>query len=116
MNEALYDCNRPPSTCNVLSKSLQESLRKRKVEFTRSELYLKKLKESRVKTVIDVSAVTVDSKQDSTDSIQNCDNSVQECTNSTQSFTKTSNSIGAVTDEDVIKIRPAEKQQVNSTT
>ena len=115
MNEALYDCNRAPSTCNVLSKSLQESLRKRKVEFTRSELYLK-LKESRVKTVIDVSAVTVDSKQDSTDSIQNCDNSVQECTDSTQSFTKTSNSIGAVTDEDIMKIRPAEKQQVNSTT
>ena len=44
VNEDVFDSNCPSPTINVLSKTLQERLRKRAVKFPRSEAYLKKLK------------------------------------------------------------------------
>jgi hypothetical protein len=45
VDESLYDPGRPDRTLNVISRSLQEKLRKRQLSFVRSEAYLKRLKE-----------------------------------------------------------------------
>lgn len=43
VKEELYNPDRPRETCNLISKELQESLRKRKLGFEKSEHYLWKL-------------------------------------------------------------------------
>ena len=49
-DESLYNPNRPERTLNVISRSLQEKLRKRQLSFIRSEAYLKRLKEMKKET------------------------------------------------------------------
>ena len=43
VREGLYDPDQPRETCNLISKELQEKLRKRKLSFERSERYLARL-------------------------------------------------------------------------
>lgn len=43
VNEAVFDPNRPETTANILSKGLQEQLRKRTLKFPRSDAYLVQL-------------------------------------------------------------------------
>ena len=47
VNESLYDPGRPRDVLNVIPRPLQEKLRKRQVEFVKSEIYLKKLNEAK---------------------------------------------------------------------
>lgn len=44
VKEGVHDPDFRGATCNILSRALQEDLRKRRVGFERSELYLEKLK------------------------------------------------------------------------
>ncbi|CAJ1083394.1 tRNA-dihydrouridine(47) synthase -like isoform X2 [Notolabrus celidotus] [Xyrichtys novacula] len=98
---------------NSLSKDLQYRLRKHLVSFDKSEEYLKSLPNNKDKgeqkgngntPVVEVSA-------DSTDKVQLASSETETKTSlDKQSPVKT---VGPLTDEDVIKLRPCEKKQVD---
>ncbi len=112
VNDDLYDSARAKSTFNVLSKTLQEQLRKRTFEFVRSEAHLCRIKqpvskETTVSTHVN-SSLSADLVQlaESVPAQENC--VAARCTVSEDV------PLGGETAEGVIKLRPAEKKKVGS--
>lgn len=75
------------------------------MEFVRSESYLKRLEESRA-----ANGPTSNTASGQQNPIKTVGNSLQENTENVQSFTETCS--GSVTDEDIVKLRAAEKPKV----
>ena len=144
IDNSLYDPNRPERTLNVITRSLQEKLRKRQVSFVGSEAYLKRLKEMKKETSESTSKLStsdrmnleeqelrtktgdVDGDGVKVDSVDNCGmmegeqrgsssdgqveirgSTVQECSDGVHVQT-----CGPLTDEDTVKLKPAEKKKV----
>ena len=141
VDESLYDPGRPERTLNVISRSLQEKLRKRQLIFTRSEAYLKRLKEIKKELSEGTGKLSSTSEMNledqelrtktgdmdggvKTDDIENClkkeeekndgqvdekESSVQDCGGGSSVHVQT---CGPLTDEDIVKLKPAEKKKV----
>ena len=111
VNDALYDPQRPDGTINVLSKSLQEKLRKRTIELVRSESYLKHLDVKKsteqtqdggsVETAQDIGSVAMATVAKEEPAVSRCSVSEEQ-------------PLGAVTDEGTVKLKPSEKKKVEN--
>ena len=111
VNDKLYNPQRPDSTINVLSKSLQEKLRKRTIELVRSESYLKQLdvkKSTDLEQTQDSGSVETAQCTGSVAmaAVAREEPAVSQCTVSEEQ------PLGAVTDEGTVKLRPSEKKKV----
>lgn len=139
-DKSLYNPNHPKRTMNVMARSLQEKLRKRQVSFIKSEAYLKRLKEMKKETSessggLNTSSggVTLEEKELRTKTgdidgvvvkaegmdggdqcgtlsdgqVENGESSIQECSGGVHVQT-----CGPLTDDDTIKLKPAEKKKV----
>lgn len=108
VKEGLYDPQRPGETCNLLPKPLQEALRKRKVVFERSEMYLKRLTTARD------SAAGCEEARGRGGTLAGAEEAacpeVEEMVSDRSESVKTSS--GAVTDEGNIKLRLCEQKKV----
>lgn len=112
ISEEFYDPNRPEGTVNVLSKTLKEQLWKRKFEFVRSEKYLAKTKPTK-ESAKPASASEDVARKECTGleesevvSIASQDESGTPC------VSVSDGTLGALTDEQLVKLRPAEKKKV----
>ena len=141
VNESLYDPNRSPRTLNVIPRSLQEKLRKRRLPFAKSEAYLSRLKETKKKEELHEQSGSLANRQeqDLRTSMDNKDSDVplgkadeerpQPCATdkpiSDESSATTRESderrfgesvcvqtSGSLTDQDVVKLKPSEKKMV----
>ena len=140
VNESLYDPNRSLRTLNVISRSLQEKLRKRQLPFAKSEAYLSRLKETKKKEELREQSGSLANRQeqDLRTSMDNKDSDVplgkaeempQPCATdkpiSDESSATTRESderrfgesvrvqtSGSLTDQDVVKLKPSEKKMV----
>ncbi len=100
VNKDLYDPTRAEGSSNVLSKTLQEQLRKRSFEFARSEAYLTRMKHSENNEEV----------IDSTVGEQLPPNAVMsECVATKECVSRSTVSEDNV---DMAKLRPAEKKKV----
>ena len=105
VREGAYVPSRPPETSNLVSRDLQESLRKRRLAFVRSERYLERLAAAR-------DLVEGDGKVGQEDG--ETEGAVTDETNTTKDGSgKVSPPSGAVTDIEVVKLRPLEKRKVS---
>lgn len=138
-NMEVFDPQRADSTVNVISKTLQERLRKRTLKFPRSEAYLESLsgrshEGSNVATSdLHLPSIVTDAQEDGavTSSILSGEQSFTEgapIESSIQSFTGDTSSsiqstevasksstchIGAITDVDMVRLRQVEKRKVS---
>ena len=130
VNESLYDPNRPKTTLNVVPRNLQEKLRKKQLPFVKSEAYLKRLKEKKSHEDSTASGVTkgeegVSTQVDDGNAVGKVDdnggeergvgeagNCSQEAAEGSMSESVRVQTCGALTDEDVIKLKPDEKKKV----
>ncbi|XP_064383246.1 tRNA-dihydrouridine(47) synthase [NAD(P)(+)]-like isoform X2 [Halichondria panicea] len=106
VNEDIYDSTRAKSTFNVLSKVLQEQLRKRTFEFVRSEAHLGRIKQPVSKETTDSTHVNNLQSAQLVEGVPAQEDCVAaRCTVSEDV------PLGGKTDEGVIKLRPDEKKK-----
>ena len=107
VNEELKVKN-PPSTSNVLVRELQINLRKRKFDFSRTQLALKEVEKKR--KLASSSKDSNDEPQLEKDSIVTGNEAVEN-----KPSEKPAVKLGCVTDEDKISIRVEEKRKIDFT-
>ncbi len=107
VNEDIYDSTRAKSTFNVLSKVLQEQLRKRTFEFVRSEAHLGRIKQPVSKETTDSTHVNNLQSAQLAEGVPAQEDCVEARCPVSEDV-----ALGGKTDEGVIKLRPAEKKKV----
>lgn len=109
VNKEIFESSDRVHTLNVLSKSLQENLRKRTVEYPESDAYLDRLASTK-----DDTCQTIPALQHSTEAGGTEASGTPGCSSATEDKDRTSAALscGPLTDEDGIKLRAAEKKQV----
>jgi tRNA-dihydrouridine synthase 3 len=130
VNEEVYDPDRAGETCNLISKQLQEKLRKRHLQFQRSEQYLAKLEAGKRPTgeqqvvsvpvegggVAEVVEQHVEAAEISTEGAVRIEGvaEVARLSVTMGAVGEVPVASGAVTDEGGIKLRPCEKKKVGA--
>ena len=140
VDESLYDPTLPERTLNVIPRSLQEKLRKRKEPFLKSEAYLRRLNEMKkvlsegtrelstngVKSeeqelranTVDVDSGSAKTAGRDSDGIKQHCRSSDEPMESSESYVQLNSgalhvqTCGPLTDEDSVKLKPTEKKKV----
>ncbi len=107
VNKDLYNPTRNESTINFLSKTLQEQLRKRTFEFSRSESYLTRTKQPGNNEEIDSTGGEELPSVEMSEPVE--DVATKECVTS---CTVSEDSDGTSSRMDAAKLRPAEKKKV----
>ena len=109
VNKEIFKSSDRVHTLNVLSKSLQENLRKRTVEYPESDAYLDRLASTK-----DDTRQTIPALQRSTEAGGTEASGTPGCSSTTEEKDRSSAALscGPLTDEDGIKLRAAEKKKV----